>query len=146
MATSAPSALNFPKTLRHHRPIFFKRHDLAAIRSSSCLVHQWLRPRKIVDVEMHALGHDACYGLFNAVISTGLDLRFEPLLLLAREGDGHGAILSPFPRLPNPLELLLVLDAALDIVPRTLTHADDVVLAHLAHRLGRRAEDHRAVG
>src|SRR5580692_4768776 len=86
------------------------------------------------------------YGLFNAVISTGLDLRFEPLLLLARDGDDHGAILSPFPRLPNPLELLLVLDAALDIVPRTLTHADDVVLAHLAHRLGRRAEDHRAVG
>src|SRR5450755_3524439 len=94
---------------------------------------------------MQAFRDDTGYSLFNAVISTGLDLRFEPLLLLAGEVDGHDPILPLFPRLPNALEVLLVLDAALDIVLRTLTHAGRVVLAHLAHGLGRRAEDHRAV-
>src|SRR4029450_11193375 len=48
--------------------------------------------------------------------------------------------------LANPLEVPPVLDAALDVLLGAVAHAEQVVLAHLAHRLGRRAEDDRAGG
>ena len=66
------------------------------VDGSPRFIDEWLGPVEVIDVDLHMLRDDARYRLFDAFVGAGLDLRLEPFLLLAGEGDVHGRECTPF--------------------------------------------------